>query len=132
MIWCYLNQFDGDKGCVEKIRSEWKRFCGDDFHETMMYFWIHMVRYWRVMFREYLVKENKNQNKVQWTFMSFVAFCEGNKNDCQIVDEQRWTLYYSESAMYHGGFHNLDASQQMVFPDRKPLPQLRLMRVHSK
>ena len=128
VIWCYLNQFDGEKGCVEKIQSEWKRFCGAEFHETIMCFWIHMVRYWRALFTEHI----GDSGKMKCTFNSFLVFRGKHKNRCKMLDENWWNQYYSESVMYRKGFHGLDASQQMVFPDKNSLPQLRLSKLSPK
>merc|ERR1712062_212868 len=106
VIWCYVDEFDGGKGCVAKIRSEWKRFRKDNFHETMMYFWVHMVRYWRVMFREYVEGKKGSNNEVEWTFKAFIASCGSNKK-CDLTNEEWWTEYYSEEVMHQKGFHDM-------------------------
>ena len=132
VIWCYVEEFDGGKGCVSKIRSEWKAFRKDNFHETMMYFWVHMVRYWRVMFKEVVEQKKGSNNEMEWTFNGFIAFCAKNKKKCSILNEEWWTEYYSEKVMHQKGFHDMDASQQMVLPDKKQLPQLKLVSKASK
>ena len=91
-----------------------------------------MVRYWRATFRKHIAEKNGNDSKTKWTFKAFIAFCQQNKSKCKMQDEKWWTQYYSESVMHRKGFHNLDASQQIVFPDRKQLPQLKLTKPSSR
>ena len=124
VIWCYLDAFDGQKGGVAKIRSEWRRFRKEHFHESQMYFFVHMARYWRVLFKE---QQKQQKQASEWSFTEFVAFCRGQKK-CRLLDEQWWTKFYSEAVMHHKGFHGMDASQEMVLPDKKPLPQIKLVK----
>eukprot|EP01084_Bolivina_argentea_P076722 139077_1 len=122
VIWCYVDRFDGGKKCVNKIMTELKIFQKDSYHETKTYFWIHQMRYWRALFKEYVVKK---KNK-EWNFNAFKKFCESQKKNKMLNDEW-WKEYYDENVMNNKGFHDIDASKQMVFPNKKQLPQLKLV-----
>ena len=106
----------------------WKRFRGNGYHLTKMYFWIHIVRYYRALFKHYAAEKKQD---VFWNFDGFLSFCQMKRKKtsikCKILNEDWWKEYYSDDVMEMKGFDGMDASKVMVPSDIKPLPQLQLV-----
>jgi len=108
--------------------NEWENFRGDGHHLTKVYFWIHIVRYYRALFKAFAAKKDQD---TFWNFNGFLHFCQMKQPKksvkCQILNEDWWMEYYSENVMENKAFNGIDASKEMVPADIKPLPQLQIV-----
>merc|ERR1712130_240137 len=93
--------------------------------ENKTYFWVHVVRYYRMSYKQYI--ETTNDKDIVYNFDGFLNFCDQKRKKslkCKIMNEEWWNDFYSKNVMDNKGFNGIDASKQMVFPDIKKLPQL--------
>mmetsp|Transcript_51553 Transcript_51553/g.167322 ORF Transcript_51553/g.167322 Transcript_51553/m.167322 type:complete len:535 (-) Transcript_51553:125-1729(-) len=84
--------FDGARGIL-----------GDSFHETTLYFWVHMVHY-----------ASELTTNPLGSFKGFLLL------NPQLVNSDLLLEYYTQEAIWQ----NPDAQAQVVMPDKKPLPSL--------
>jgi len=91
--------FSGIKNFIEKSAISRKT----TFHETMTYFWAHMVHY--------AINSTKNPTN---DFKGFLAL------NPQLANSGLFLDYYNKDTM----LNNPEARKQVVLPDKKPLPSI--------
>eukprot|EP00406_Dinophysis_acuminata_P018000 CAMPEP_0179342998 /NCGR_PEP_ID=MMETSP0797-20121207/70734_1 /TAXON_ID=47934 /ORGANISM="Dinophysis acuminata, Strain DAEP01" /LENGTH=459 /DNA_ID=CAMNT_0021057307 /DNA_START=66 /DNA_END=1442 /DNA_ORIENTATION=- len=109
VLWLLLRR-DGRSKAMQQAFDAGKRLLGASFHETTMYFWVHMVHY--------AVEAARNPAG------NFKAFLLLNP---LLGNSQLLLEYYSQEAIWH----NPEAQTQVVMPDKKRLPSL-LSKIDAK
>jgi len=136
VIWCYLNMAMSQ----QNILTKWKLFKKENYHETKAFFWIEMVKIYRIKYKQYIEnkdkgkekKENENKEKEEdqneneeaqklktmktFSFEGFLYFAEWKEFD--IENEKLFDLYYTRNVI-----ESDDASQKILKPDKKQFPQ---------
>jgi ADP-ribosylation factor protein 1 len=116
IAWIYLNQYGRREGLV-RIFASIKAFIensprtktassstrGTTFHETMTYFWSHMVHY--------AIVATKNPRN---DFKSFLVL------NPQLVNGGLFLHYYSKNLM----LMNAESRESVILPDIRPLPSI--------
>uniref|UniRef100_A0A7R9VZ73 Uncharacterized protein n=1 Tax=Chlamydomonas euryale TaxID=1486919 RepID=A0A7R9VZ73_9CHLO len=96
--------FDGIKNFIEKSpKARRASGRGSTFHETMTYFWVHLV--------DYAMHATRND---AGNFRTFLLL------NPQLADGGLFLRYYSKARM----LHDPEARTQVVLPDVKPLPSI--------
>lgn len=95
----------GRKEAIQQLFEGAKRTLRDRFHETTLYFWLHMVHF--------AVTSDSTKNPLG-TFKGFLLL------NPQLVNSDLLLDYYSQEAIWK----NPDAQKSVVLPDKKALPSL--------
>jgi len=98
-----LIQRHGRREAIRLLFQGARRILQASFHETTLYFWMHMVHY--------AVEATANP---LGDFKGFVLM------NPQLVNSDLLLDYYTQDTIWH----NLDARDEVVMPDKKPLPSL--------
>lgn len=91
--------FDGIRAFIKHSQ----RTNGRTFHETLTYFWVHMVHY--------AIVATKNPDQ---TFKTFLFM------NPALADGQLWAYHYTKKRL----MMDAEARNRVVLPDRKPLPSI--------
>ena len=118
-IWCYFNANPKNhRNAIEMLDEDFKEIQGDEYHETLTMFWVHMIQYFVTL----LQNEKANTFMEFWTILSSNNWRYAGCASYNLNDVNLWKTFYSESAMHHRGFCKLDASAHLVPPDVGHLP----------
>ncbi|CAE8585276.1 unnamed protein product, partial [Polarella glacialis] len=98
-----LIQRHGRREAIRLLFQGARRILQASFHETTLYFWMHMVHY--------AIEATANP---LGDFKGFVLM------NPQLVNSDLLLDYYTQDTIWH----NLDARDEVVMPDKKPLPSL--------
>ncbi|KAG8700472.1 hypothetical protein FRC08_004689 [Ceratobasidium sp. 394] len=98
--------FDG----LEKYIKTSSQTTGRTFHVTMTYFWIQVVHFGMQSMPREPEPEDDDENK---------DFCRFLLLNPYVADGNLWADYYTKGVMM-----TPEAKEQMVLPDKKPLPNL--------
>lgn len=102
VVWSLLRRH-GRREAVRLFFAGAKRILGDSFHETTMYFWVHMIHY----------ASEATANPTA----DFKCFLLLNP---QLTDSSLLLHYYSEELVWHSP----EAATEVIMPDKRPLPSL--------
>ncbi|CAE8672420.1 unnamed protein product, partial [Polarella glacialis] len=98
-----LIQRHGRREAIRLLFQGARRILQGNFHETTLYFWMHMVHY--------AIQATANP---LGDFKGFVLMSP------QLVKSDLFLDYYTQDTIWH----NPDARDEVVMPDKKPLPSL--------
>lgn len=102
VVWSLLKRH-GRREAVRLFFDGAKRLLGDGFHETTMYFWVHMIHY-----------ASEATANPSGDFKGFLLL------NPQLADSDLLFQYYSQDAVWH----QPEAATELVMPNKKPLPSL--------
>mmetsp|Transcript_4665 Transcript_4665/g.7005 ORF Transcript_4665/g.7005 Transcript_4665/m.7005 type:complete len:509 (+) Transcript_4665:442-1968(+) len=109
LAWIHLRMYGRRRGMeliferIEKYIANSKNTSGKTFHQTMTYFWVHMVHLALVQ------TKSKDQD-----FRTFLVL------NPQLANGGLFLSYYSKALM----FDSLESRARVVLPDQKPLPSM--------
>lgn len=118
VIWCYLTYYQRSHA-IDVICKELKEYEKEKYHETLTYFWIHIIEYFKVLSQQ----NNKNATFIQ--FYSILAINDWSINNSlkyDLSDINLWKQFYSQNVMHQKGYQGIDAKKQLCLPDKKSIP----------
>jgi len=102
LVWLQIREH-GRKEAIRLLFEAFRTILGPSFHETTLYFWIHMVHY-----------AMESTAKSSDDFKSFLVLNPVMANSNLLLD------YYTQETVWH----DPAAQTQVVMPDKRPLPSL--------
>ena len=118
LIWCYLTFYKRENG-TKMICENLAEYQGDEYHETLTYFWIHIVEYFKIL----LQQNDKTASFIEfWSILAMKDWKIANSYKYNLSDPLLWKEFYTEGVMYHREYQGIDAAKQLCIPDKKNLP----------